>query len=90
MHIYQHSMEELTEDFNRVKEAVIDALGRKNLLRADAEAISARLAVVVHKKNMLGRIWDKVRGHTDNDAMRIAVLADISLEELDGDCEGED
>ena len=56
---------ELTNFANNVKEQVIHALAREGLLN-HPDNIAGNYAVIIHSKRFLGKIWERLRGMTEN------------------------
>ena len=72
MTVYTLEPEELTRLANDIKEVLLHKLEAMGEVR-DAAGLCERVAVVIHRKNILGRLIEKVKGTAD-DYARITVV----------------
>ncbi len=67
MKLHTLTLENLIEHSNLAKEVMLTALENDGILKeGEAETLSARYAVIVRQKGMLGKAWDKFRKVEDN------------------------
>lgn len=74
MDIYKIDQEQLTELANGVKEELVFILAREDLLKCPAESINKNFAIIIYRKNLLGKIWDKARMFRKDSTIRISVV----------------
>lgn len=73
MVIYSQDVAELIANANGVKNALLQALERDDLLKKPAEEIGADYVVVVHKPSWFGKFFVKLFGGDVNDSFRVTV-----------------
>lgn len=73
MDMYTYTEPELTSFANQIKDFLVVALAKEEVIEADPEAVAATYAIVVVKGSRLGKLWNKARGIEDN-GIRIAVV----------------
>ena len=80
MHVYSFTEEDLTKLANQVKEVLVATLHVEGELPGEPKKISSSYAVLAVKGNMLGRLWNKVRGVEDEE-LRWTVVKSTDLKE---------
>lgn len=77
------NLEEIISNANITKEVLMDALVIFGEIdKEKAEKIKEEYAVIVHKRGMLGKVIDRLKGHSDTDyRIQIVKLPIIRNEE---------
>ena len=64
---------------NAVKVTLLEALEREGLLAdgTSAKEISGDYAIIIMKKGLFGKVWDKLRGYNDETKTFWKVIKDV-------------
>lgn len=63
---YTFTLLDIQEHANHTKDALLTALEKEGLLKDTAENISSKYIVIIGKKNLFGKIFDKICGINDD------------------------
>lgn len=71
---YEFSLTELQHQCNNAFAEAVAGLEKEGLLKTDATDILSKYAIVVHRKGVLGYIWDKAFGQNSKGAIRFRLM----------------
>jgi hypothetical protein len=78
MQIYSLDIEDMTQNANIVKEAMLAVLEKEGLLKKPAHEIAAEYAVIISKPGWLGQLFKGIKVNTeDSNKLRYDVVKSV-------------
>lgn len=74
MDIYSCDVEGMIRNANSVKDALLQALEKDDLLKKPAHEIGAEYVIVCHKPSWFGKFFVKIFGGDEKDLLRVTVV----------------
>lgn len=76
MHVYSLDIEDMTQNANIVKEAMLAVLEKEGLLKKPAAEIAAEYAVIISKPGWLGQLFKGIKAD-DKNSLRYDVVKSV-------------
>ncbi len=88
MHLYSHTVEDMTKFANQIKEITIAGLEVEGFLKGDVvETLCSEYVIVLAEPGTFGKIWKKLRcgKKEDKNILTISFMKDVRLDGKKGE-----